>query len=372
MKILYDYQIFELQKIGGISRYFAELIKHNPMSIFPVKYSENVYLLSKRFKKYNITTPKKHYDNFIFPFNFKGKSRLFRYYSKIFNYKQPELTIKYLEKSNFDMFHPTYYEPYFLNYLKGKLFVLTVYDMIHEVYNKVYIDDIKTITNKKRLILAANKIIAISESTRNDIIKYFPEVENKITVVYLGSSFKQLENNITKENYILFTGIREGYKNFNALLQAVAPLLIKYDFNLICTGHPFNDEEKILINNLQIKDKISCIFASENQLIELYSKATAFVFPSLYEGFGIPILEAFASNCPAILSNTSSFPEVGGNAAVYFDPNNIEDMRTQIERVITSKTLQNELIKKGKERVKQFSWEKCAKETMEVYKQFQK
>jgi len=369
MKILYDHQAFELQKIGGISRYFSELIKCNPVAEFSVKYSDNIYLtLSNDFEKYNIIPKKEYYDNFITHYNFKGKGRLFRYYNNVLRKSPQALSIKYLKKSNFDVFHPTYYEPYFLNYLKGKPFVLTVYDMIHEFYN----DNKKTVMNKKRLILASNHIIAISENTKNDIIKYFPVAKNKITVVYLGSSFKQIEENIPKDNYILFTGAREGYKNFNTFLQAVSPLLIKYDFNLICTGHPFNDEENILINNLQIKDRISCVFASENQLVELYSKATAFVFPSVYEGFGIPVLEAFASNCPAILSNTSSLPEVGGDSAIYFDPNSIDDMRTQIECVITSKTIQNELVKKGKEQANKFSWEKCAKETMEVYKRLTK
>jgi len=368
LKVLYDHQIFDSQRIGGISRYFVELIKYNPSAVFSVKYSENVYLRSNRFKKYNITTQKEHYDKFILPFNFKGKGRLLRYYNKLFNINQPELSIKYLNKNNFDVFHPTYYDPYFLKYLK-KPFVLTVHDMIHELFPQYFLNDKNTIMNKKKLILSANKINVNSEYTKSDLIKLFPEVKEKITVIHHSCNFEQLEKIFPKEKYILYTGARGGYKNFNTFLQATAPLLSKYDFNLICTGHPFNDEENILINNLQINDRISCVYASENQLVELYSKATAFVFPSLYEGFGIPILEAFSSNCPALLSNTSSFPEIGGDGAVYFDPNSIDDMRTQIERVITSTTLQNELIKKGKEQAKKFSWEKCAKETMEVYKQ---
>jgi glycosyltransferase involved in cell wall biosynthesis len=93
----------------------------------------------------------------------------------------------------------------------------------------------------------------------------------------------------------------------------------------------------------------------------------AFVFPSLYEGFGIPILEAFSTGCPVILSNTSSLPEIGGDAALYFDPYSINNMRSIIDKVITSKDLQNELISKGKERIKEFSWKKCSDETLQVY-----
>ena len=366
MKILYDHQIYDTQKVGGISRYFSELMKFNSFSELSLNYTNNIYLQDKYFQNYNIQY--NYFDNFFFHLKFRGKTRLFNLYNKLSHKDNKSISKNYLKKSNFDIFHPTYYDPYFLNYLKKKPFILTIHDMIHELFKEYFISDIKTIKNKKRLIFAANRIIAISENTKKDIIKLFPAVKEKITVIYHGSSFQQINEDIPKNNYILFTGAREIYKNFNSFLQAIAPLLIKYNLNLICTGQPFTHNEKKLINNLQIKDKISFIFASESQLLELYSKATAFVFPSLYEGFGIPVLEAFASNCPAIISNTSSLPEIGGDAAVYFDPYSIDDMRNTIELVITSPELQKEMIKKGKELVKQFTWEKCARETMEVYK----
>ena len=120
--------------------------------------------------------------------------------------------------------------------------------------------------------------------------------------------------------------------------------------------------------NLGISERALCKYASDEELLELYRKAFAFVFPSLYEGFGIPVLEAFASGCPAIISNTSSLSEIGGDAAVYFDPYSIMDMRNQIERVILSPSLREKMIEKGKIQLKNFSWEKCTEETMEVYK----
>jgi glycosyltransferase involved in cell wall biosynthesis len=186
-------------------------------------------------------------------------------------------------------------------------------------------------------------------------------------VIYLGFSDKIVTEHKAKEKYLLFTGNRGGYKNFDLFIKAVAPLLKKYDLRLICTARPFDKKETDLIEYLDIGNSVICRLVSEEELIALYARATAFVFPSLYEGFGIPVLEAFAAGCPAILSNTSSLPEVGGNGAVYFDPYSIDDIRTAIERVITSETLQKELIEKGKEQVKNFSWEKCARETMNVY-----
>jgi glycosyltransferase involved in cell wall biosynthesis len=363
MNILYDYQIFESHKIGGISRYFAELIKFNPTAELSLKYSDNVYLQEEHFKKYQILPYHYGYDNFLLPFNFKGKGRLFRYYNKIFRKSNQTITVKRLKESNFDIFHPTYYDSYFMKHLKGKPFVLTVYDMIHELFP----GDRVTVSQKKHLILQTNAIIAISENTKKDLSHFFPDLVEKIKVIHLGFSFHQLIADIKKENYILFTGARESYKNFNNFIMATAPLLIKYDLRLVCTGHPLNREEKGLLDNLHISDRTICKFVSDEELVELYSKALAFVFPSQYEGFGIPVLEAFASQCPAVISNASSLPEVGGDAAVYFDPYSIDDIRNQVERVICSSSLQNEMIKKGKERLKLFSWEKCARETMEVY-----
>jgi glycosyltransferase involved in cell wall biosynthesis len=371
IKVLYDYQIFEIQRIGGISRYFSELIKFSPEAELSLKYSDNLYVKDNYFKKYEILSNDISYNLFLFSLNFKGKGHIYKYYNKMLQRDNQSISINYLKKSDFNIFHPTYYDTYFLKYLKGKSFVLTVYDMIHELFPQYFHNfHINKITspNKKELIIKSNAIIAISENTRKDILRFFPELIGKIKVIYLGFPFENTEDNIKKDNYILFTGERSYYKNFDAFVQAIAPLLIKYDFKLVCTGRPFTDEEKILLNNLKISDRTICTFATEDQLRELYSKASAFVFPSLYEGFGIPILEAFASNCPAVLSNTSSMPEVGGDAALYFDPYSIDDMRRQIERVITSTALQNNIIEKGKKRVKQYSWEKCAKETMEVYK----
>lgn len=367
MKILYDHQIFESQSIGGISRYFAELIIFNPASEISIKYSDNLYLSKEYIQKHSIFSKNHERDKFFPYFNFKGKGRLFRYYSKIFRKNNQAISTAHLKYSNFDIFHPTYYNPYFLQYLKGKPFVLTVHDMIHEIFPQYFLNDKHTVLNKKKLILAANRINVNSEQTKKDLLHFFPEVEDKIKVIYHAFALPFLIPK-KKENFILFTGMRSKYKNFEYFVQAVAPLLTKHDLRLICTGQPFSNVENLLLENLGISDRIILKFASDEELSELYAKSIAFVFPSLYEGFGIPILEAFASQCPAILSNTSSLPEIGGNAAVYFDPYSIEDMRNKIENVICSPTLQNEMIQKGIERVKQFSWEKCAKETMEVYK----
>ena len=370
MKVLYDHQIFNFARIGGVARYFTELLRYNPLAELSLKYSDTIYLQDQCFSKYKILPENHVYDTFLPGFNFKGKGFLRRSYSKLFKKNNLALSIHSLKKNKFDIFHPTYYEPYFLQHLKGKPFVLTVHDMIHELFPHFFLDDKDTIPYKSLLIPQADIIIAVSENTKKDILQFFPELKTeKIRVVYHGSSFQQINDSVKKERFILFTGGRALHKNFTAFAEAIAPLLAKHNFHLLCAGHPFTHEEKLLLENLNIADRAVCNYVSDKKLVELYSKATVFVFPSLYEGFGIPILEAFACNCPAILSNTSSLPEIGGNAAVYFDPNSIEDMRHQIERVLISPSLQEEMMQKGKERFKLFSWKKCSEETMKVYKE---
>jgi len=216
--------------------------------------------------------------------------------------------------------------------------------------------------------LKADKINVNSYTTKNDVLRFFPQVEEKISVTYLACSTDILNSIMEKENYILFIGQRSLYKNFNNFIEAVAPLLCKYNLRLLCTGNPFNKDEIAMFKELNIQDKISCKFVAEEEISALYAKAIAFVFPSLCEGFGIPMLEAFSSGCPVIASNKGSLPEVGGDAAVYFDPYSIDDMRLVIDNVLTSPTLQKELVQKGLEQAKKFSWEKCVDETVKIYK----
>jgi glycosyltransferase involved in cell wall biosynthesis len=353
MKVLYDHQVFSWQRFGGISRYFYELM-NNSDGLYDCdvsgRYSGNEYI-----KPLNL------YKSFPVRFHFKGKTRIINQLNKIDS-------IKKIKSGKYDIIHPTYYDPYVLGGNRNPL-VITVYDMIHELYSHYFENDISTLKNKKTMIHSADVIIAISENTKKDILKFYPDISGKkISVIHLGTSFKITEKHEDKENYILFVGQRSRYKNFDNFLQAVAPLLIKYDINLVCAGQKFTKKELELLGSLHISNRVVFDEFKDDKLLELYSKALTFVFPSLYEGFGIPVLEAFAAGCPAILSNTSSLPEIGGVAAVYFDPHSIADMRIVIERVITSRGLQKELEDKGRERVKQFSWNRCAHETAGVYK----
>ena len=380
MKVLFDNQIFKAQKYGGISRYFTELFKRfngkeNLEYEMPIRDSDNEYL--KKIPPFsNIDLSRKK----LLP-NINSKLR--RVLNKINDTFDKDSNInrvkKALKKQDFDIFHPTYYSSYFLKYLKNKPFVLTVYDMIHEIYPEHFLFDRgMTTRNKKKLVLKADKIIAISENTKKDIIRFYNIKEDKIKVIYLGNSLHPTQGIIKNlpevpKKYILFVGARGLYKNFTYFIESISPLL-KNDknLNIVAAGgyskeNHFSKKEKNLFKKLGIEKQIIHYSIDDKRLSYLYQNAICFVFPSLYEGFGIPVLEAFACNCPAVISNTSSLPEVGGEAVVYFDPTDSDDILKSTERVIQNETLRAEMISKGKEQLKKFSWEKTARDTMDLY-----
>ena len=325
-----------------------------------LRYSNNYYLKELDNLPYK-TFFKRH--------SFKGKYRLLNIINK-------KISEKYISKGDYDLFHPTYYDPYFLDFLNGKPFVLTILDMIHEIFPEIFPLKDKTSERKKLLAQKAAKIIAISENTKRDIIKFLGIGENKIEVIYLGNSLKIKKDIKTinikiPEKYILFVGSRRGYKNFELFIEVISPLINDDNkLNIVCAGGgKFNNKEIEKLKNLKIKDKVFYYSGSDSILAYLYQKAVAFIFPSLYEGFGIPVLESFASGCPVICSKTSSLPEVAGDAVVYFDPTDKLSMLNSIKKVIYDDELRKQLMDKGIERVKEFTWKKTAEKTKKIYEE---
>lgn len=374
MKILYDHQIFSWQKYGGISRYFYELIQHlgQTQSVeldIALKYSNNEYLAEKDF--YINKRDPRAILNKKNDMKYKLKRALIKDYTEKYNEKY---AINYLQSRSFDIFHPTYYDPYFLEYIGNKPYVLTVYDMTHEIFPEYFGLSDQTSENKRIVLQHAKKIIAISENTKMDLMNFYGIDEDRIEVIYLGSSFDINKQNLDRtmglpEKYILFVGNRKSYKNFYFFGLAIADILLNDELKLICAGGgEFSEEEKLFLKKLRIDQKVIYQNASNANLRMLYQYALAFVFPSLYEGFGIPVLEAFSCGCPVVLSNSSSLPEVAQDAAEYFDPKNISSIRTAIEKVIYSNEIRENLSNKGYQRLQHFSWSKMSRMTHEVYK----
>ncbi|WP_298716210.1 glycosyltransferase family 1 protein [Chitinophaga sp.] len=363
MKVCFDHQIFTMQRYGGISRYFANICnsleaREDAECKLLVLYSRNQYIQDRQFP--------------MPPFL---AERLLKKYRKQAKWNE-KYARRHIQKSEFDVLHPTYYHPYFLEGLK-KPFVITVHDMIHELFPEYFSTNEIYVQYKRETITRADHLIAISESTKNDLQRIYNIPEEKITVVYHGyqenpallHADKDTAFTLPFREYVLFVGDRAGYKNFGRFVQAVKPVLERYDINLVCAGGgDFGVAEKEMLYRAGIQNRAKQISATETQLNSLYQNALAFIYPSLYEGFGLPILEAFRNNCPIITSNTSCFQEVGGEAAVYFDPYQIDEMAQSIDAVINSKELSGQLRAKGAQRLGRFSMERCMEGTMDVYR----
>ncbi|GAA3779478.1 glycosyltransferase family 1 protein [Flavobacterium ginsengiterrae] len=363
MKILYDHQIFTQQKYGGISRYFFELIKRfdgiNNSCEVATLLTENAYYNNKFDPKVK---------SFFSGTNFKGKSR-------IVNSVNKHCSKSKISKGNYDVFHPTYYDKYFLESSKELPFVVTFYDMIHEKFSGQFESlrrDGEIFEQKKKLLEKSSKVIAISETTKNDIMEFFDVDAAKIDVVYLGNSLQNFDvgnKPLIEEDYILFVGNRSEYKNFNFFITAIAELLIENNLKVVCAGGgDFTAEEIQHLRLLKLEDKV--VFKkiiNDNVLSNYYIHALFFCFPSLYEGFGIPVLEAFACGCPILLSNGGSLPEVGGDAAVYFDPNLADSLKIAASTLIKNESLRNSLKIRGIKRLELFSWNKTFKDHLSVY-----
>lgn len=276
-------------------------------------------------------------------------------------------------------FFPHFNAPYVI----PKNSVVTIHDLIHFKFPE-YFGRFKVLVAKKVLsnaVYKAGGIIVISESTKNDLLHMFPNysLESKLMVIPQGVSkqFRPESNELIsyfkKKNnlgrYLLYIGNRKPHKNLTRLVKAYSLLLKeKPDLQLVVCGQRFKelDEVDSLKYNLKLPNLIELSNINDAELLCLYSGAEAFVFPSLYEGFGLPPLEAMACGTPVVVSNTSSLPEVVGDAGIYVNPYNVEDIANGIYKVLTDRNLQNDLSNKGLERAKHFTWENTAKDTFKV------
>lgn len=375
MRILYDHQIFQWQRVGGISNSFVNLIKNLPPDadyLLGIKDGDNIHLRESGL------VPINHFlseQNFISRRYFWGQGHLYRLFSNIFpsiNSREvnEQYAISLLKNGQYDVFHPTFFEDYFLPYLNGKPFVLTVHAMIPEKFN--FNDPLQRI-NKKKLTEEASHIIAVSNNTKEDLMDLLHVPESKITVIYHGMSniapIKEMY--VDAKQYILFVGQRGGYKNFIPMVESLVPVLKRHqEMKILCTGSDFTKTERDLFRRYDIVNQMIHLRPSDAELRYLYTKAVCFVFPSLYEGFGIPILEAWAGGCPVLLNRKSCFPEIAQDAAIYFTlDDKYTDLTETMERFLQmTRAERQQLLERQNRRLLDFSWKKSAEQLMEVYK----
>lgn len=360
MKILIDSQIFNLQIRGGISRYISilskGLISSKKYHIYnPVLYSKNEYLLNE--KKY-----------------LRILSNILQYFfSKPYILNKIVINI-YLKFLKVDIFIASYYDTYFLRNLRNTKLIVPVYDMIHEKYSDQIEFSDKVILNKIRLLKRADEIIAISENTKKDILEFYPFIlPEKIKVIYLGNSFiDYIPNNYVckldlPNEYFHFVGIRKDYKNFNWMVLSLSKILKDNNLFLVCVGGgSFSDDEVTYLEKLGILNYVIQIEATDIQLNYIYKRSISLILPSLYEGFGFPIIEAMSNNCLVVLNRDSCLPEIAGDAGCYYDVDDVIQFQELIYKILNDKSFRISQKLKGKKNIEKFTWEKCISETSEL------
>jgi glycosyltransferase involved in cell wall biosynthesis len=357
MNIAYDNIVFSLQKAGGISNYWYQLVKmlQNDSDHNVVFYeSENNNLFRK---KLNLNSLKEN----ILPV------QLLRYLP--FSKNLPPKSI----------FHSSYYR---ICLQKNVVNITTVHDFIYEYYGSMgSLSQIVHCSQKYFSVSRSQGIICISENTKKDLLKFYPFINPDIVkVVYHGvdQEFKPLANkpfhlselnqSLKPLKYILYVGNRNSYKNFSKVVEVVA---LNPDLSLVVVGgEKFSDEEKVLF--LSLKERIFHFQGIDSAgLNVLYNNAFCLLYPSIYEGFGIPPAEAMKAGCPVISSNVSSIPEVVGDAGLLVNDITVNTLADQVH-ILRDEVTRKTVIDKGIKQVEKFSWDRCCEETIRFYEEIYK
>ena len=295
--------------------------------------------------------------------------------------------------SKFDLVHYQKFHPFFFSFPLKKVIpsVITIHDLIYLIYPKHYPPGMKgnlKFLIQKLLISKMDAIIAISETTKKDIVRFLGISQENIKVIYEAPReiFRPITNHesLTRvqkkyslpDSFVLYVGDVNYNKNVSGLAEACKkakiPLVIvgkqatqeKFD-----RRHPENKDWAVFLDKYGRDKNIKRLgFIEDNDLVCLYNLASLYCQPSFYEGFGLPVLEAFASGCPVVAAKTQALVEIGEAACLFADPYSTKDLSEKITQVVNNDQIRNELIHKGNLRVKDFSWEKTAKETLEVYR----
>ena len=247
--------------------------------------------------------------------------------------------------------------------------VVTIHDVAYKLFPENFSLPFRTYYNflVPRILQSSRKIITVSNFSKREILKHYKVEENKVDVIYnaVYNKFTPSEKE-NCEKYILGVSSLSKHKNFDMLVKSFNKIKNK-NLKLYIVGEKNRNLNYILTQGHNVNSNV--IFTgrvSDQELVELYSNAACFVFPSLYEGFGIPPLEAMASGTPVVASNAASIPEVCGDAALYFDPLDMEDIAEKILKIIQNDNMKKALIHKGFKQIKKYSWEKSANKMINV------
>ncbi len=360
--VLIDDQIFLMHARGGISRYFAELLREfdshpewGVNALTSVRYSPNQHLREVDRSVRDLPFPE-------MTRRWKVAKRLARYPSAVIRGRLAP-----------DIVHYTYYNPQALTIFPGVPKVVTVHDMVPERLPAELVDGDPHLA-KRQFVDEADAIICVSEATRDDLFAAWGEITDRPVIVTGHGASDRFNPGVAPAqlgyNYLLHVGSRDHYKNFGMLMTAYAGSDAQAaGLRLVAVGGgPLTEDELELAQTLGITDQLVQITASEAELPGLYRGAELFVFPSLLEGFGIPVLEAMATGTPAVLADTPVFREVAADAAVYYSAEDPWALRAEINRLCGDPTARAELAAAGVRRAAEYSWQRTALATAELYR----
>ncbi|MGB5734635.1 MAG: glycosyltransferase family 1 protein, partial [Thiohalocapsa sp.] len=337
---------------SGISRYFCEIYRQLDLAGVPwevaCRFSNNAFLRSIR------PIPE------FFPnLEFRGKNRLLEALNR-------PATRSALRAGQFDVFHSTYSKPYRRELLGGKPYVITVHDMTHERFPELPSAH-REAAEEADSIRWADGIITPSVATRDDLVALYPEAAQKIRVIYHG--FRKpahiLPSPLAGRRYVLHVGTRKFYRDFPTAARAVGRIP---GLALWCIGGgAFDEQEQQLFRSIGIENRVLQMGLDEPGLFGAYGDAEALIFPSLAEGFGLPIVEAQSMGCVPVLSDIPCFREIGGEGALYFAPGNVDACSAALAELMTHPRLKDQLREQASIGLTRFDWRASAQAHLSLY-----
>jgi glycosyltransferase involved in cell wall biosynthesis len=358
VQVTFDDQVFTFTRRSGVARYFTELLR-----IYRAQLSLDIEALTPF--RYVISEHLLELD----PVRYR-RAPLPEIAQRPGVLRPLNRLTAHPRKRRARILHHTHYFPDALE-VPTNFRVCTIYDMIPELFPEHFPNG-SPHGAKRRYVDACDAILCISQTTKNDLLRLYGAVDKPVVVTPLGVSelfFDPPPRDRDGPDYVLHVGQRFSYKNFDVLLRALGRLASdRPSLSLVCVGPPFDATELARLDELGLRERVQHRVAADEELPALFASALCFVFPSLYEGFGLPIVEAFAAGCPVILADMPCSTEVGGGAAQYFAHADDEGLAALIDQMAGDPATRARWADLGRSRARDFSWRRTAELTRDVYR----